>query len=1216
MYPTSARFRQVMMGSHRRIVRARIMSGIQFGANPTGGLELPLRSGDVKMNSTNDVKATLDCEVPGDYWDALRPYGAEIFVERGVDYGDGSPPEYVPLGYFRIKKLDQAKAPDGPIKVSAQDRISHLKKVRLIYPYQYPGGLSHAELFNRMVNGYTNPTGYNGGPLVISYGMYFKADVPIVFEGYDGTKAYLPAGMVEDDIYEWMTDVVDARGCVVRFDRLGQLVIEKRDRDPSTPAIYAVKPGQDGNLLSASRSLSDDGVYNIIVARGSDPAKAVGYRLAYNDDEDSLLYWQGPFGPIPRHYASPLLENSAQAQQAANTLLSRYTGLPSGLATAVLPDPSLDPLDPITVQIGSDVQDHLIDELTIPLVGNDSGVEIVTRSKNEVPTDEDSGGPEEPGTGGEGEGGGTDPGTGGAPIYPAKFRDGVDFPWFTEPASNQAVPVANTSELTSKWASAAPGQTLVLASGTYNPGILTSTKKAAKTQPIVVKAATPGGVKFASGSGFSLRGEYILVKDIDKEFDDSGKSFAFEGAAKFCGYDGVIVGPTSLGAPQATAAKSLHFYAGGTASDCFITFCETRNKSKPGNGVLVDGDFSTNKACRHILIDHVYFHDYGTEVVNDFEAIRYGVSTMQTTVVDAAIIRCVFERIKTEPEIISLKACGIESWGHTVRECVGSLSIRHGDDNFHQDFYMFGSTTGANGTKSGGARVYGKRNKIRYGYMQDLNGSSYESTMTIDGGDTSSPTNGHQNVVGGTFADCLAVNCATGVVLGEHYATAPSGITVKGWRLVNSGGTAVRQVKAPTGSNDITDNIHYPTLAAAQAAGMTGPTGGAYRFPNIGPRLVKLEAADVGRSGTRADGTGPSLGGAGGGTGTGVPAVVQAAQAILDRKRAGLAINPDWTWTGAPAVVTTQAPNIRTKYATEGSPADELTWLQNFISSNGQSGLGSIGGATTIAGLLKLGAGPGLAKFDIGIGFAPGDDRGPTGDGTNKVTGKIHRNYSLATIVNGLTVPGYFELTDDRTAVRESAHLDGGTTSAKTEYARVEPREYDIDGTTKMAFDPNRGIHYIIHRWAVDRMPPDKPELCVVQWHDAEDDVAMVRYRNKTTVEAKLGDTVLGNLTTSASFGTIYTSMIKIVEGTGDNAGKCRLEYYWQDMTSPKFTTGFAKRSVGWYGKAGAYGQSNETIDAVEDGPFIIRTFGLGHWHSQSPKSPNAAWPEPLGLKP
>ncbi len=1555
MYPTSARFRQVMAGSHRAVVRARIMSDIQFGASPTGGLELPLRSGNVKMSSTSDIKATLDCEVPGDYWEDLRPYGAEIFVERGVDFGDGSPPEYVPLGYYRVEEIQQASAPAGPIRVTAKDRLAQLKDVRLVYPYQYPAGLTHRVLFNRMVNGYTNPTGYNGGPLLISYGMYFKADVPIIFDGYDGDKATLPAGMVEDDIYEWMADVVDARGCVVTFDRLGRMVITNRDRDPSEPAVYAVKPGPGGNLISASRSLSRAGVYNIIVARGSDPAKATSYRLAYNKDTDSLLYWQGPFGPVPRHYSSPLLQDSDQAQLAANTLLTRYTGLPSGLATAILPDPSLDPLDPITVTVGTETQDHLIDELTIPVAGSNTGVQVVTRTKNEVPTEEDGGGAEEPGDGGGtggdgdggGDGGGDTGGPGGDPIYAAKFRDGVAFPNWTEPTSNSTVPVANTSELVSKLSAATGGQTLVLANGTYSPGILTSTKAATAAQPIVVKALNPGQVKFASGSGFSLRGKYILVKDIDKEFDDAGKSFALEGSAQFCGYEGVVVGPTSLAAAQPTATKSLHFYVGGDASDCFISYFETRNKSKPGNGVLVDGNFTSQKACRHILIDHGYFHDYGTEAVNDFEAIRYGVSTMQTTVVDAAIIRCVFERIKSEPEIISLKAVGIESWGHTARECIGSFSIRHGDDNFHQDCYAFGPATGANGTKAGGYRVYGKRNKIRWCYGENLNGDSYESFMTLDGGDTTSPTNAHQAIVGGDFSNNLAVNCTTGIVVGEHYSIAPSGIRVRDnvmvnspagsggssgggstptarpligwggndglniagvrneirgafmtrdswadlaggryltdgplpayrteypdgaamigvpliphdsvsssgwnalldeaasgaqdatyrslgaklaevtpklcyarvwwefnvenegdinatkfkaawnraiplirqgfanaggsnktlrivfcsmpdrttkealypgsatvdvvsydvygkqygatnptkaavisltagylndlkawgastgkpvaidewacWQVVSAGGTTnrgtgdhpefitqifdfatnpanncaylcyfnepgggvgitladtpnarsvfvtraqavqsassgsgstgstgsttgtqpLRIVKAPTGTNDIGGNVWHPTTALA---GLT-LSGGAWRKTGLGPRLVKLEAADVGRAGPRTDGTGPSLGGTpGGGTGGTTPTKVQAAQLILNRFNSGQTILESWTWTGAPVAVTTHAPALLNQYKQEvGSydfPTDIPTvkiWLQGFIDSGGLHGTVPGGGSATSPGaFLKFGKGPGLAKFDVGIGFAPGDDLGPNGDGVGKTGSAIHRNYSLAIIERGLTVPGYFELTSDRTAVRMSAHLDGGRTSTNTQYPRVEPREYDIDGVTKMAFDPNSGTHYIIHRFIVDRIPPDKPELVVCQYHDAPDDTAMIRFRNKTTVEAKLGDTVLGNVTTSHVLGQTYTTMIKIVGGTGADAGKCRLEFYWQDMASPKFTTGYAKRTTGWYGKAGCYAQSNSSIDAVEDGPFIIRTLGLGHWHSKSPLS-SGPWPEPLGLKP
>ena len=83
MYPTSARFRAVVGGSHRALVRVRLLSTIQFGADPAGGLELPVLSGDIRLSSTSDVKGTLDVTVPGDYWTSVQPYGAEIFAEIG-----------------------------------------------------------------------------------------------------------------------------------------------------------------------------------------------------------------------------------------------------------------------------------------------------------------------------------------------------------------------------------------------------------------------------------------------------------------------------------------------------------------------------------------------------------------------------------------------------------------------------------------------------------------------------------------------------------------------------------------------------------------------------------------------------------------------------------------------------------------------------------------------------------------------------------------------------------------------------------------------------------------------------------------------------------------------------------------------------------------------------------------------------------------------------
>jgi hypothetical protein len=63
LYDVSDRFLDVISGSHRAVVRVQVLptaSGQfpQFGANPTGGIELPLLDGDVKLTSTADVNGS------------------------------------------------------------------------------------------------------------------------------------------------------------------------------------------------------------------------------------------------------------------------------------------------------------------------------------------------------------------------------------------------------------------------------------------------------------------------------------------------------------------------------------------------------------------------------------------------------------------------------------------------------------------------------------------------------------------------------------------------------------------------------------------------------------------------------------------------------------------------------------------------------------------------------------------------------------------------------------------------------------------------------------------------------------------------------------------------------------------------------------------------------------------------------------------------------
>jgi hypothetical protein len=405
VYDVSARFLDVISGSHRAAVRVQVLptdTMPQFGPNPVGGLELPLLDGDVKLTCTADVNGSVDFTISGDYWDVLQPYGSELFVERGVDFGDGTR-ELVPCGYYGIEEISRDSF--GPARVSGFDRSKRLQRKRVTYPTEFAAGTTHRDIFEHLVNG-TTPQGES----TTTYAMFLSGQVPVAFTGYDPDLAKIGTSLTcEDDCLAFLGKLADARGCVLRFTRGGELEVVPRNQPPGATAVYTVKPGAGGNLVSWSQKVTRDGVYNYVIARGSDPATPTGYRLAYNADTTSPLYWAGPFGVVPRYYASPLILSSEAADAAAESVLARYKGLPTSLSLMAVPNPALDPLDVIQATLGASTAIHLIDTVSIPLAGSEP-VDIVTRTLNEVPTDEEGpiggGGFPNPGTPGGGAGGG------------------------------------------------------------------------------------------------------------------------------------------------------------------------------------------------------------------------------------------------------------------------------------------------------------------------------------------------------------------------------------------------------------------------------------------------------------------------------------------------------------------------------------------------------------------------------------------------------------------------------------------------------------------------------------------------------------------------------------------------------------------------------------------------------------------------------------------
>ena len=377
MYPVSQRFLDSLDGSHEMVARARILEGSrQFSLDPVGQ-EVPILDGDVKISRTADVKRTLSLTIPGEYWDLVQPYGNEVFVERGIDFGDGTQ-EYVPLGYFRIQDVEQDRAPRGPITLDGRDRNAQLLDHRRPYPIALPSGATHRQVFQALLNAQLI-----GGDLFayLPWGSGgFSVTLPITWTGYNPDTVTLNGTQVwEQSAYEFLAKLAESLESVLVFVEDGSLEVALRDAPLTEDPVWTVRAGEGGNLLRTGRKVTRDGVYNSVTAYGSDPAAPTGYQIA-NNASGGPLQWNGLFGHVMRYYASPLLRTGAQATAAAGTVLGRYSALPLSSEIEVVPNPALRPNDLVRLEpIGMDPVVRQVDTVTIPLVnGPTSTLDMIT----------------------------------------------------------------------------------------------------------------------------------------------------------------------------------------------------------------------------------------------------------------------------------------------------------------------------------------------------------------------------------------------------------------------------------------------------------------------------------------------------------------------------------------------------------------------------------------------------------------------------------------------------------------------------------------------------------------------------------------------------------------------------------------------------------------------------------------------------------------------
>lgn len=335
MRPVSDRFLDSLRGSHRASVQAFVVAAGQTGTSPTG-TEISIFGGDIQLDSTASIRGTLnlitdgDGSFPDNASDLFTPYGNEVFVRRGIAFGGGTI-EWVSLGYFRIDSVEQDTAPDGSITLECQDRMAGIIEARLLAPVQYSATATYGDIVDDLI-------------------MEVYPWATVQWDDLTDTDAIGRSVISEDDRYKFLNDLITSVGKVWYWDHRGILVI-KDVPDPDDP-VWSVNAGENGVLVSLSRSLSREGVYNAVVASGEAlDTEAPSRAVVVDNNPDSPTYYYGDFGKVPRFYSSPFITTDSQAQTAAASLLTQNLGLPYSVDLTSIPNPALEPLDPIAVNV-------------------------------------------------------------------------------------------------------------------------------------------------------------------------------------------------------------------------------------------------------------------------------------------------------------------------------------------------------------------------------------------------------------------------------------------------------------------------------------------------------------------------------------------------------------------------------------------------------------------------------------------------------------------------------------------------------------------------------------------------------------------------------------------------------------------------------------------------------------------------------------------------
>ncbi|MFC8009162.1 DUF5047 domain-containing protein [Streptomyces cinereoruber] len=349
MWPVSERWDPSLRGTARPAAQATIYP-------PVGDpFEARLLSWSVTADRTAQIRRTCQAVLAPDTPRGLAgvtAQGAYLQLDVGLDYGDGTA-ELIPQGYFRLDEVS-TQLPTGGVQVQGYGREKVVQD----------------DAFERPRTSAANSSG-----LDVIEALLLESVPDAVVVRRTVRDAAVPRTTWETDRWKAIdgddSSIARALGVEVWADGRGRFVIS----DVPTladPPVWTVDTGPRGVLVTAARSASTAGFYNVIVVSGdaSDGSVPVGPVIVRDLLPTSPTRVGGPMGRRVRHYSSPLIRTAGQGDTAGRTMLANSVGLAEGLSFTAVPNSALEPGDVVLVRAEDEPPSlHILDRIGLSSTG-------------------------------------------------------------------------------------------------------------------------------------------------------------------------------------------------------------------------------------------------------------------------------------------------------------------------------------------------------------------------------------------------------------------------------------------------------------------------------------------------------------------------------------------------------------------------------------------------------------------------------------------------------------------------------------------------------------------------------------------------------------------------------------------------------------------------------------------------------------------------------